>query len=815
MMINCPCDEKIFPPVKTIPAGLGDIPRQLATFPEFRAAMLAAIGGEAALHDWRARAQGDFGIMLLEMWAYVCDNVTFYDQVLGNEFFVRPATQRSSLRKLMGLLGYQPRPAVGATVQLAVLAEGRKSVTMPVGTQFRSGAFPGGTPQVFEMDVAAKVHPLLNKWALLRRRPPTLGGLIGAPTSFESLLLNPKTIAIKAEQFLLLEIAGDAASTAVRAVTEVAEFSPSDAEKLKRVTWSGAVTWPGTTAMPAIHLSTPSQTATLWKIPDAIPLLIEADLSGTLKIIKVIGAKVYPQYYGIHGLPAGTQLFFDSLYREIRSGSRLILEKEGELRWFRVTDLGETTMQLPGGTATSPAPKVPVTWVELDTGLNDPARKPPGASNWSGSDVASIVVHYGMRTAGVPLQPYVRVLSRGDPLNLTPPLEAPIDGSSTNDFLLADKDGTGAELTGNIDFNQVQILPDQTSGLTAPLLAPVTAYGNVVSASRGETVAIEVLGDGDATLANQSFTLKKKPLTYLPAPTADNEQGVNSTLGVYVDGVLWKEAPSLYNLKPDAQVYMIRHDDQQNATLTFASPLPTGASNVVAMYRFGAEKISPPAGSITQLGKPVKGVQSVKNPVPASGGDDQEPASQIRKYGPSSALLLGRAISVQDMEAAASTGGARAVKAEWIWNDTQQRAVVQIWYIGAQGLAAKISQKLRNLTDPATPIAVSQAQAVPSSLSVAISIDPRYLENNVVNAVRAALMNPETGMLAPELIGIGAALFRSRIFDVVLNVPGAAAVEGLLWNSALFTDWGIEPGSGKYFDLETGSLVLNGKAGPV
>ena len=67
-------------------------------------------------------------------------------------------------------------------------------------------------------------------------------------------------------------------------------------------------------------------------------------------------------------------------------------------------------------------------------------------------------------------------------------------------------------------------------------------------------------------------------------------------------------------------------------------------------------------------------------------------------------------------------------------------------------------------------------------------------------------------MLAPKQVGIGLALFQSRIFDAVLAVPGAIAVHGLLLNGAAFTDYGMDPGPGNFFDFENGGLVLNGKA---
>jgi hypothetical protein len=289
-----------------------------------------------------------------------------------------------------------------------------------------------------------------------------------------------------------------------------------------------------------------------------------------------------------------------------------------------------------------------------------------------------------------------------------------------------------------------------------------------------------------------------------------------STLKVYVDGLQWTEVASFFGVASEAEVYIVRQDDAGDSFVTFGGGrrLPTGVNNVVASYRFGAGKTTPPAGAIHQLAKPVKGITAVRNPVAAGGGDDAEPASGLRTYAPRSALLLGRAISIPDMEAAAaSVPGVRAVRAEWRWNEAQQRPVVQVWYIGAASVRKDVVAKLNGLSDSVTPIAVDQAIAEPATLSLSIEIDPRRVDDQVVADIRDALMNHETGILAPERIGIGVALFRSRIFEAVLAVPGAAGVTGLLWNGADFNPFGIEPAAGHYFDLEAGALLLNGKGG--
>ena len=176
-MSRCRCDKFEHPLKPNIAAGLSSIPRQIAGFPEFRRAMLAVIRQYPALYHWIARGDDDFGIMLLEMWAYVSDVQSFYDEVIAHEVYIRTARLRPSLRKLVNLLGYVPRPAVAASVSLATLAEGRKPVVLPEELAFRSSAFDDEAPQIFELDAKTTIHPLNNQWSLKAPQQNTLNSI--------------------------------------------------------------------------------------------------------------------------------------------------------------------------------------------------------------------------------------------------------------------------------------------------------------------------------------------------------------------------------------------------------------------------------------------------------------------------------------------------------------------------------------------------------------------------------------------------------------------------------------------------------------
>ncbi len=386
---------------------------------------------------------------------------------------------------------------------------------------------------------------------------------------------------------------------------------------------------------------------------------------------------------------------------------------------------------------------------------------------------------------------------------------------------MEDNNENGYEVGGILNYSTGEFTLNQGEGWNTPLAMPVTFYGNVVTASRGETGESEVLGSGDASLANQFFVLKKSPLTYTSSPTSDNEQGVASTLKVYVNGLLWKEAPSFYGAGDNDQIYIVRQNDEGESIVTFGdgrrgARLLTGVDNVVATYRHGAGKAAPPAGAITQLVKPVKGLKSVKSPIAAIEGDDAESSEGMRKYTPKSALLLGRAVSVDDMEAAAaSASGVRTVTAEWRWNGMKQRPVIQLWYIGDENIKKNVGQKLRRLSDPTTPIAVDVAIPIPITMSIDVEIDERYMEDDVLNKIRTALMDSETGLLSPERIGIGKPLFRSRVFEAVMSVEGTLSVRDIifkfLWFQWSWTTHALKSPAGTYFDFEKGGLLLSSK----
>lgn len=167
------CDAPPRPPAAPIrpfnSPGLTSIQYRIGTFSSFRRAMLDSVRLVKVPKDtrvtppferpnpfvrWHEGMGGDYHTMLIELWAYLADILTFYQERIANEAFLSTATQRDSLRRLAELVGYRPQPGSAATALLAFTIEKQKTVTIPAGFRAGSKAKPGKQAAVFETEDA-------------------------------------------------------------------------------------------------------------------------------------------------------------------------------------------------------------------------------------------------------------------------------------------------------------------------------------------------------------------------------------------------------------------------------------------------------------------------------------------------------------------------------------------------------------------------------------------------------------------------------------------------------------------------------------
>jgi len=320
--------------------------------------------------------------------------------------------------------------------------------------------------------------------------------------------------------------------------------------------------------------------------------------------------------------------------------------------------------------------------------------------------------------------------------------------------------------------------------LDAPVVldaASAVLLGNIAPASHGETVHAEILGDGDASQAFQRFTLKKKPLTYVPAATPG---GVASSLTLLVNGVRWREASTLYGALPRDEVYVTRIADDATTTVLFGDGVtgarpPSGRQNIVATYRQGtgvAGRVG--AAKLTTLLDRPTGVKNANNPAAADGGADPETMAKAREAAPGTVRTFGRAVSLRDFEDTALMAGEVAkASATWVW--TGERRAIHLT-IAAEGGATfsadglkRIAATLATERDPNHKLLVDNYTPVAIRIDASIIVDDRYVAEQVLAAARAALLLS----LSFDERRFAAPVYLSDIFAELQDVDGVVAVD--------------------------------------
>jgi len=170
--------------------GLSAIAYRAGTQAQFKETLVARLSGlnEPALRKLTTRDDDDFSIALLDAWATVGDVLTFYQERIANESYLRTATERLSVLELARLINYQLRPGVAASAYLAFTLEDAPGalgqaqavgttaqlapeklppITIAIGTKVQSIPGPGEQAQTFETveEIEARVH-----WNAIRPR---------------------------------------------------------------------------------------------------------------------------------------------------------------------------------------------------------------------------------------------------------------------------------------------------------------------------------------------------------------------------------------------------------------------------------------------------------------------------------------------------------------------------------------------------------------------------------------------------------------------------------------------------------------------
>ncbi|MBR8837437.1 MAG: putative baseplate assembly protein [Stigonema ocellatum SAG 48.90 = DSM 106950] len=173
MKLNCNCNSNcgccegvdILTPMKvTNPPSLYTLAQRVGTHATFLETMKARLGSSdfPALKNLKTRDAKDPSIAFLDAWATVADVLTFYQERIANEGYLRTAVERRSVVELGNLVKYASSPGVSASVYLAFTLEDGYNIEIPVGTRTQSKATSGKLPQSFETSEKLQARAELN-----------------------------------------------------------------------------------------------------------------------------------------------------------------------------------------------------------------------------------------------------------------------------------------------------------------------------------------------------------------------------------------------------------------------------------------------------------------------------------------------------------------------------------------------------------------------------------------------------------------------------------------------------------------------------
>ncbi len=906
--------------------GLSSIVYRTGTWATFNESMLARLSSSdyPALAALKTRDNDDLTIAFLDATSVVLDILTFYQERLANESYLRTATQLTSLTQLSRLIGYQPSPGVAASTYLAFTLRAATglppnpnttAITIPAGTQVQSVPGQGQTPQAFQTSADILAKP---DWNTL----PVQAGIPRTPAAGDtSLYLAGTNTQLSPGDALL--IVGDERlnnpESGVWDLCHVVSVQPDTVNQRTLVTWAealGSATGSGPSQTnPQVYAL--RQRASLFGYNALNPDL----LTGTSATLTGLLGSNGDWNFGtaansVPTNPASDSLVdLDAVYAKLTAGGWMVLSAniaiphttgyQPSVNLYNLTavttvsrsDYGlsakitRATTDIPASDANdittlsnyftgatrstavlTQSEALPVCEQPLDHPLygtlldlevlrsdlvgvtavaisgKNPKLTVNTPVNPPNSSPARPVVYFAPDddpTSPIPLiqgqvltllRPPNSVVNTGSVnpgaiptwsnCSLTPTLSVSdatgrrgtINGPTATSltplsiFTLTPAAATDPvvqeyALVSSLNISTDANFPHTQIQLMTPLLnvydrTVTTVNANVGAATAGSPVT-ELLGSGSAASANQQFTLKQSPLTYLPSPTPG---GSVSSLSVSANGAAWTAVPTLYDQAATAQVFTTLNRPGGIAQVTFGdgvegATLPTGTNNIQASYRVGIGSAgNVPAAAITTLVDRPVGVSGVTNPQAASGGQDAQTIDEIRANAPLSVLTLGRAVSLTDYQNFAATyAGISKASALWIPSGLYRGVFLTVASAdGSQLLSTSqtlsyLVTALKNYGNPNVAINVQSYYETTFGLTANILYDPAYSQPAVEAAIQSLLQS--TYCFANRSFGQG--VTQDEIAALIQGVAGVLAVN-VLCLKPLYSSQAGDIGSAAY-----------------
>jgi hypothetical protein len=789
-------------------SGLSRIDYRIGTYADFLEAMFRELNKNEVLKNWTHREPDDPGIALLEGVAVLADILTFYQELYANEAYLRTAQWRESIADLVRLLGYQLSPGVGGKATFAFTFKGDKQIVIPAGFPLKAQLDGIEQPVDFETTEAV-ADPALSQFHLYR--PYILPDIDTGTSSFsiDTSILKENKIELNKKDRLLLAIdpKNPIAKRQIVVIKEIKERFDRTEIKIEG-SWQSGFVGKNIHAYklgrsfrhfghnsPKVITTVKNNVANQEDVPFFRYLGFPNDLAAE---------ETSPSSFPYNPLSSPRNMPLDAEVDDLSVGSMLLvqLQLSQSISADRVSVIGTEYLF---ERKINNISKASLTWGAFTAGttliqLNNSITK--GSLTYT--DIRSIEF---LEVIGesFPLQSAYQEESTN---NITKLLYF---GKSQNhqqldkrSLAFVKSDGTHETLTVSIDKdwidanNSVKLrsiyLPKFSENFSIkdfPLLSEpkVTVYGNLVAANQGKTEKEAVLGNGDSRQKFQTLKLPKSPLTYhnLPGETPPEVP----ELQIYVNEILWKRVPTLFNHKPDEEIYIVREDANGDSWVQFGDgktgkQLPSGIKNIVAKYRTGigaygelkSETKVQASGRLDKLDK-------IHLPGIVTGGALPESGENAREAAPGKIQSLDRIVSLQDFESETlAIPGVSKALATWELVDNIPSVVVTVLMeTGRDREFSEVEKILSHYNrcrgSQRFPIDLRKGDRKYVSIVANVAFNPTFRQELVSKTIQAALgvTGEKNGLFSLKNRRFGQKEFANRIAGAIQNVAGVLWVE--------------------------------------
>jgi hypothetical protein len=344
--------------------------------------------------------------------------------------------------------------------------------------------------------------------------------------------------------------------------------------------------------------------------------------------------------------------------------------------------------------------------------------------------------------------------------------------------------------TDGTDITLLQWAPSEALPWDAALAA-TALLGNAAEFFHG---TLEPAGTPPAWYVDQDladYELAKGPLGY---------RNGQPLISIRVDGEMWQRVRSLRTSQPfDPHYQIVDLEDGKNRVI-FGDNLngrrPPRYALIEMSYLAGLGRAgNASAGTLTRLPDEVKGILSVFNPLPASGGRDPETEAHGKLWGPKTIRRQKRAVTETDYEREAmAVDGVSRANARFIWTGSWVTVRVTLDPQGEESLSADLAQEvyeyLMTRKMAGYDIQIRPARYVPLDIAIRFCLEDLAFRDQVLRDLKSALGNGTgadgtPGFFHPDQWTFGQSVTLSGLYAAIARVNGVACAEVLTFKRLL------------------------------